>query len=929
MSACAVGVAFLDPAVPWELALIVAAWSLGGRSAAVVAGSWGLGTIAAQGLSGTSLAEVGVTLLVAGAVCALIAMMPRPMTRLRQAWFVLGALGALSAVTVALIGSAAGQGEAPRAVVGVFAVLSLGAAISWWGEGRTPRPALCAPLLVASLTAFAMLATAQVLRYRDVEALEADAARIAATFAAEHEEHLEVIAAEAAAASDVPLAPDNFADRMRPVLSGHAAISSVVLVEIDADGHASIVAEYDNGDGVAAGGLAEWLQAEHDNSGDHHSSPGVADYIDIVELPSSNGDRSTHFVHAGTAGSIGTADEVTVLYAAISATELLRAAAAPTLLGSGGASVTLSMADGAATSRVAFIDAIDDSGVLVEVPTDDPEMVGAASVSVSNAAFELLVRPSVGYGLSHSTLRLVLVSLGFVGLVGYVTLAQRRISGAAADEVLQRRQALLDAALAGSRGWSAVVDTDLRVRIANDHELGVSEGELLTDAPAIVGDEHAAERVRQMIVQAQSDGSATASVISADDRGRTRIVDVVATLLPATGDERLCFVQFVDVTTERERAMRAAQADRMEAIGAMAGGVAHDFNNLLFITLGYLQLMERHAERQQDSTLASYVTPAIDAVRRGAEVTKALLTASGQHPVNERAVDVGEFVRELAPLIEQSVGKAVSVRYSLDDGASALVDTGSLSGVLLNLCANARHALQGRSNPLVEVVVRRQDGDAGVRVVIEVRDNGVGMPPDVAARAFEPFFTTRPRGQGTGLGLASVFAFGQRSGGSVRLDSAEGVGTAVVLDLPGAVLDEAAGREAARTRPIERALVVDDEAEIAELVASWLEPLVDVVKVASSPTIALDIAAQFEPQLLVCDANLNHAIDGLEVARRVLEGRPETVVVFMTGFAERVRELETTGAITLAKPFSQDDLIVQLRRCGVVPADHVRERDTP
>ncbi len=924
LAALGVLVAIVEPALCWEFALVLAAWSVGRRAAMFVWAAWAVTALLHGGFTGDVLVETVLVAVVSYAVCALVVVTPRPMTRLRQAWAVLAGLLALSVartlVLVWLFGAPEHSGEVPRSIVGVFAMLSLGAAVSWWHEGGRPRPALCAPLAVASLTAFVMLGTAEVLRYRDVDALTSDAARIGAAFVSEHSEDMRVVAAEAEAAENDPLDETNLADRMRPVLAGHEAISAVALVEIGSDGSTAVLASFDDVGGDPAASFAAWLVTEHDNSGAHHSEPGVADYIDLVELPGEEGGAATHFVHASTIRPSSPAVGDRVLYVSMSVPEFLRAAAAPTLSGSGGAAVSLWSTGDEPSQRLAFVNAVNDDGVLVEVPTDDPELVGSSAFRMHSSSFEVVVRPSVGYGLAHTSLRLVLLSLAFLGLVGYLTLAQRRINVAAVDEVRRRRQALLDAALAGSRGWSAVVDIDHQVRIANDHPLGTHEGQHVADATVVVGDDVAVQRVQALLDQARAEGAASVTHVGADQDGRTRIVEMSANVLPATGEEQLCFVQFVDVTDDRERLMRAAQADRMEAIGALAGGVAHDFNNLLFITLGYLQLMEQHADRVNDPKLASYVAPAIDAVRRGAEVTKALLTVSGQHPLNERGIDVGTFVSELAPLVEQAVGKRVTVRYHVGDDVTARIDTGRLSGCLLNLCTNARHALEGRPDPVVDIAVRRQSGDAAEVVVIEVADNGVGMSADVAARAFEPFFTTKGRGKGTGLGLASVFSFAQQSGGTATIHSTEGVGTTVSLVFPAASQPGRFEADAPSQGPIERVLVVDDEKDIADLVASWLEPFVAEVRVAQSPMAALDLAGSFAPQLLVCDAHLESSIDGLEVARRVLAQHPDTVVVFMTGFAERVRELEATGAVTLAKPFSRDDFLLQMRRCGALPS---------
>ena len=182
------------------------------------------------------------------------------------------------------------------------------------------------------------------------------------------------------------------------------------------------------------------------------------------------------------------------------------------------------------------------------------------------------------------------------------------------------------------------------------------------------------------------------------DPGRIRFLDVRAHRLDDSATcadpDVLCFLQCIDVTEEREQSIRTAQAERMASIGELAGGLAHDFNNLLFVALGNLQLIERKAEALGDDDLKGYALRSTQAVQRGSEIAKALLTVSGRYPVNESTILLDEFVTEMAALVEQSLGKDTSVRFDLEPGLWVRADPGRLSSSLLNLCVNARHAME-------------------------------------------------------------------------------------------------------------------------------------------------------------------------------------------------------------------------------------------
>jgi len=259
-----------------------------------------------------------------------------------------------------------------------------------------------------------------------------------------------------------------------------------------------------------------------------------------------------------------------------------------------------------------------------------------------------------------------------------------------------------------------------------------------------------------------------------------------------------------DVTLQREAEERLRQADRMQALGNMAGGVAHDFNNLLTAILGSLELARRAAGG--DARLSRLIETAASAAERGAALTKRLLSFSRQREPARQAVDASGVVAGMSDLLTRSIDRpGIRAVQHLASGLPLIVvDPDQLELALLNLCINARDAMgeSGTIHLRTELRRLRSDGgadgeqeeaafvpllppaDGGTFVAIQVQDQGTGIPPDIAARIFEPFFTTKEVGHGTGLGLSMVYGFVQQGGGAIRLRSAPGQGSTFELCLP-------------------------------------------------------------------------------------------------------------------------------------------------
>jgi nitrogen-specific signal transduction histidine kinase/CheY-like chemotaxis protein len=389
-------------------------------------------------------------------------------------------------------------------------------------------------------------------------------------------------------------------------------------------------------------------------------------------------------------------------------------------------------------------------------------------------------------------------------------------------------------------------------------------------------------------------------------------------------------VQVEDLTEQRARSMRAAQSERLRSLGTMAGGLAHDFNNLLFIISGYLELLREDSAVEQNPHLSRYVDRAVDASERGAEIAASLLSVARSQPLESTAIELGSFLSRLFPLLRQAVGADRSALLDVGDGPlDVVVDSGQLSGSVLNLVINARDAME-RGGTVTVAVERRtlETGDLdlvpGDYVVISVKDNGAGMLPAVAERAFDPYFSTKGAGHGTGIGLAAVYSFARQSGGVAAIETERDRGTTVSIYLPAVFARSGSESESVMpTRgPLTRVLVVDDETALAGLIAGWLTEQGADVRVAETPSQALRIAREFQPQVLLTDVRLGDpdGIEGPDLARLVDEVVPDVAVVFMTGFSDRMHDLLVQGKHTLAKPFTKEALGRVLFPMDVAPA---------
>jgi two-component system cell cycle sensor histidine kinase/response regulator CckA len=385
---------------------------------------------------------------------------------------------------------------------------------------------------------------------------------------------------------------------------------------------------------------------------------------------------------------------------------------------------------------------------------------------------------------------------------------------------------------------------------------------------------------------------------------------------------------------ERTRARleeQLAQAQKMESVGQLAGGVAHDFNNLLTAVGSLVELSRYEAPTPQ---ISEYLDGIQGATARGAALTQQLLAFARKRIVKPEDVEIGGVLTRLAPMLRSLVGEHVRVSLALDETlASVRVDVGSLERVIMNLVVNARDAMPSGGSLALATRAVRLDAHAvehhpeltpGGYAVLEVTDTGTGIEPEVAVRLFEPFFTTKPPGAGTGLGLAMCHGIVTQAGGKIAVRSLPGRGATFEVYLPFAPSGSTpAAAPTAERRPDQRRgretlLVVEDEQVILQVMRSWLSKLGYRVMSASDGIEALEVAAQASDpiDLLVTDVVMPR-LGGRELARRLTELRPETKVLYMSGYAENALAFGgvlSDGINFIQKPYSLDALAARIRQ---------------
>jgi len=389
---------------------------------------------------------------------------------------------------------------------------------------------------------------------------------------------------------------------------------------------------------------------------------------------------------------------------------------------------------------------------------------------------------------------------------------------------------------------------------------------------------------------------------------------------------------------EREQVEEALrQAQKMEAVGQLTGGLAHDFNNLLQGISGSLELIRTRAAQGRTGELDRYIETAMGSAQRAATLTQYMLAFSRRQTLDPKPTDLNRLAGGMEELLRRTVGPGIQIETSFAaEPWPTLCDPHQLESALLNLVLNARDAMPDGGHLLIETVNtvlrnRRgapreqppQDAPPGDYVALSVADTGTGMAPEVSLRAFDPFFTTKPIGQGTGLGLSMLYGFIQQSGGHVRLHSELGHGTTVTIYLPRhAEAVEADVEEGTATRSLVAlgcgvVLLVEDEPNVRMAVSDVLTDLGYAVLEAESGRAGLIIAdSGVRIDLLLTDVGLPGGMNGRQLADAARQRRPDLKVLFITGYADAMAvgngHMEQ-GMQVMTKPFALETLAARVQ----------------
>jgi signal transduction histidine kinase/ActR/RegA family two-component response regulator len=406
--------------------------------------------------------------------------------------------------------------------------------------------------------------------------------------------------------------------------------------------------------------------------------------------------------------------------------------------------------------------------------------------------------------------------------------------------------------------------------------------------------------------------------------------------LEAAVEARTAELEQANIALRSEMNERAAaeaqlrQAQKMEAVGQLTGGIAHDFNNMLAVVVGGLELAQRWLPGEPEKAQRHLVN-ALDGANRAADLTRRLLTFARSEPARPEMTAIDGCIASFSELIARTIGDRIALTLDLQAGDLACwLDKQQFENALLNLAVNARDAMDGHG----ALTIRTLDDGDGKALAVQVIDTGCGMSPAVLERVFDPFYTTKPAGQGTGLGMSQVFAFCRQSGGEVQISSTEGEGTSVAMLLPVAAMPLEHANEAAvgvadgNAEPAEalKILVVEDDERVLTATVDAVSELGHTAVACANP---LEAEALVEGRLaegkgfdLILSDVLMPDLTGPEMVARLKQRWPELSVLFVTGYAGDASEVASFGDHdVLRKPFTLSALDQAIRRCGDARAD--------
>jgi PAS domain S-box-containing protein len=476
----------------------------------------------------------------------------------------------------------------------------------------------------------------------------------------------------------------------------------------------------------------------------------------------------------------------------------------------------------------------------------------------------------------------------------------------------------------------AFLDRDLRYVFANrtyEFWLGVPPNTLLGRAVRDVVPPSMYAKLEPRLRTALAGDSLSFEVEMPTPDGQRRSVS--ATYVPkhgATGAVEGIFAIVTDVTHVTKITRDLERAHKMQALGQLTGGVAHDFNNLLSIVQGNVDLIRLRRGQQ----IEPFVDAILKATENGAALTSRLLSFSRRQNLSPTVLDVTERVRALGPVLRVTLGELNRLELDGCDGAKINADASQFENALVNLAANARDAMPKGGTFHVAVTLESIDDatrsaelEPGEYVAIRAKDNGVGIHPDDIGQVLEPFFTTKEKGRGTGLGLSTVYGFAKQSGGHLSISSEPGRGTEVSVYFPVAAAPEAAAAKpvddiAGSARGRGKILLLEDNDALRDIPAQLLEGHgYEVTTVATGEQALQRLDSDGPYDLMFTDILLPGGMSGVDVAAEATRRHPALKVVYTTGYASdqlRERVQSSGGQPILAKPYRSQELLAAIAK---------------